>query len=93
MYTLDDANKTMWRHNFHRTTSADGLDAVETSYRVVKRIDANTWEVEPAASAPCNGGVPAPALARLKDTPTIESLQLNNDGLYYLPFKLTLIRK
>ena len=92
-YTLNDANKTQWRHNFRRTSSTDGLDVVETSYAVLTRIDANTWEVEPVASAPCNNSVPAPALARLKDTPTVSSLQLNNDGLYYLPFKLTLIRK
>ncbi len=93
MYILDDAKKTQWRHNFHRTSSSDGLDVVETSYAVVTRIDANTWEVEPSASAPCNSSVPSPSLARLKDTPTVGPLRLNNDGLYSLRFKLTLIRK
>ncbi|MEK6285866.1 MAG: hypothetical protein AABO57_09015 [Acidobacteriota bacterium] len=92
-YTLNDAKKTQWRHNFHRTSSASGLDVSQTAYGVVTRIDADTWEVEPAGTAACNNSVPEPALARLKDTPTVGALRLNNDGLYSLRFKLTLLRK
>lgn len=92
-YTLNDAKKTQWRHNFHRTSSASGLDVSQTAYGVVTRIDADTWEVDPAATAACNSSVPGPALARLVDTPTVGRFQFNNDGLYSLRFKLTLVRK
>jgi hypothetical protein len=92
-YTLNDAKKTQWRHNFHRTSSSDGLDVSQTAYGVVTRVGQDEWRVEPDATAACNSNVPGPALARLKDTPTVGAFQLNNDGLYSLRFKLTLYRK
>ena len=66
-YTLNDSKKTQWRHNFHRTSSASGLDMSQTAYAVVSRLNADSWEVEPSSTASCNSGSPAPALARLVD--------------------------
>ena len=71
-----------YAQNFPNSSSA--------SYAVVTRIDANTWEVEPKAST-CNTG--AATVAELNDLPLTGPGGLTNNGMYYMPFKLTLVRK
>lgn len=86
-YTLSDAKKTQWRHNFHRELLS--FDLSQTSYAVVTRTDVNTWEVEPKASS-CN---PANAVAKVFDTPSKGPFNFTDDGHYSMPFKLTLTRQ
>jgi len=95
-----DAGKTFWSHNFHRPQSAGTIDVNQTSYGVVTCTAADVngkcvmWEVEPKAdsgSLQCAGNGTVPGLARLIDTPARG--QRNDSGLYFLPFKLTLVRK
>jgi hypothetical protein len=88
-FTWQDAKKTQWRNDFHRGQQFPA-QANQTSYAVVTRIDLDTWEVEPKSNS-CNTGMPT--VVELLDTPTKGSFNFTDDGLYYMPFKLTLRRK
>lgn len=83
---------TQWRNSFQRNLSP--FDISQTSYGVVTRTNADTWEVEPKGS-PCpglpNSGLPT--VARISHNSTRGKLVHNDDGLYYMPFKLTLRRR
>ena len=77
-----------WRNNFHYMQNFPNSSI--TAYGVVTRLDANTWEVEPKASA-CNPGVAT--VAELNDIPLSGPGGLTNNGMYYMPFKLTLVKR
>lgn len=77
-----------WRNNFNYAQNFPNSSL--TSYAVVTRIDANTWEIEPKVST-CNTGIAT--VAELNDIPLSGPGGLTNNGMYYMPFKLTLVRK
>lgn len=81
-------NGTGWRSNFRKGNNFPNTPLA--SYGVVTRLDANTWEVEPRASS-CNPGTAT--VGELNDIPLSGPGSLTNNGMYYLPVKITLVRK
>lgn len=77
-----------WRNNFRKANNFPNTPLA--SYGVVTRLDTNTWEVEPKASS-CNQGTAT--VSELNDIPLSGPGNLTNNGMYYMPFKLTLVRK
>ncbi|MBA2647912.1 MAG: hypothetical protein H0U81_14030 [Pyrinomonadaceae bacterium] len=83
---------TQWRNSFQRNLSP--FDISQTSYGVITRTNADTWEVEPKGSSCSNPPSPSsPTVARISHNSTRGKLVHNDDGLYYMPFKLTLRRR
>ena len=88
-----DASNVLWRNGFHRNRDLPGSQA-GTSYAVVTRTDADTWEVEPRAlSCPADYENPA-GMARVFTHEWVRGKTVYTDyGLYSLPFRLTLTRQ
>ena len=78
---------------YHRNVFQRPPGGNATSYLVVTRTDADTWEAEPK-DAPCNtaatGGVPL--VGRLLTAPNILG-PFTDRGTFYLPFKMLLERQ
>jgi hypothetical protein len=86
--TFTDFNQTQYRHDFHRPLNS--FDVSTTSFLVVTRTSSTIWDVEPK-SADCNTG--SPKVIRLFQTPTRANFSFTDDGLFYMPFKMTLQAK
>jgi hypothetical protein len=91
-----DASNVLWRNGFHRNRDLLGTQD-GTSYAVVTRTDANTWEVEPRAFS-CPGydnTYENPAgVAGVFTHESVRGKTVYTDyGLYSLPFRLTLTRQ
>ena len=87
-----DASNVLWRNGFYRNPDLLGPQD-GTSYAVVTRTGAVTWEVEPSALS-CSG-YPNPAgMARVFTQESDRGKWVYTDyGLYSLPFRLTLTRQ
>jgi len=87
-----DASNVLWRNGFHRNRDLPGPQA-GTSYAVVTRTDADTWEVEPRALS-CPGYDNPAGMARVFTQESDRGKWVYTDyGLYSLPFHLTLTRQ
>ena len=86
-FTDDDTHQTLYRTHYRRALNT--FDVSQTSYLVVTRIDANTWELEPKAAA-CNANAP---VAKLFSYATHGHSNTTDHGLYSMPFKMTLVRQ
>jgi hypothetical protein len=65
-----------------------GDEVTGTSYALVTRTSADTWEVEPVA--PC---LDVPTVGKLHTSTTRGKTTYTSYGKYYLPFKLTVTRQ
>jgi hypothetical protein len=93
MSTLSDSN-AQWRTSYRRPANGPVQDS---SYAVVTRVDADTWEVEPKDAA-CNvdhlnGITPIPTVATVIRAAIKGQFVAVDYGTYYMPFKLTLRRR
>jgi hypothetical protein len=92
-FTWADKKKTQWRNNFHRSDTFPEQYA-KTSYGVVTCVAADalgkctSWTLEPKGD--CSG---YDSIAELIDTPTVGPFNFTDNGLFYLPFKLALVRR
>ena len=89
-----DASNVLWRNGFHRNRDLPGSQA-GTSYAVVTRTDADTWEVEPRADNLSCPGYDNPAgMARVFTQESVRGKWVYTDyGLHSLSFRLTLTRQ
>lgn len=85
-----DADGVNWRNNYRYANNFP--DSYRSSYAVVTRIDASTWEIEPKPSS-CNGNGANPGVAEVNDRAGKGLGTLTTNGLYYVPVKLTLTKK
>lgn len=94
-WTFDSQDgTTQWRNSFQRNLSP--FDISQTSYGIVTRTDADTWEVEPKGSScsnPPSSSSSLATVARVSHSSTRGKSVHTDDGLYYMPFKLTLRRR
>ena len=87
-----DASNVLWRNGFHRNRDLPGPQD-GTSYAVVTRTDADTWEVEPRALS-CPGYDNPAGMARVFTQESVRGKWVYTDyNLYSLPFRLTLTRQ
>ena len=87
-----DASNVLWRNGFHRNRDLPGPQD-GTSYAVVTRTDADTWEVEPRALS-CSGYNNPAGVAGVFTHESVRGKTVYTDyGLYSLPFRLTLTRQ
>ena len=87
-----DASNVLWRNGFHRNRDLPGSQD-GTSYAVVTRTDADTWEVEPRTFS-CPGYENPAGMARVFTHESVRGKTVYTDyGLYSLPFRLTLTRQ
>jgi hypothetical protein len=89
-YTLEDANKTQYRHAYQRG-GLKGIDPAETgqtAFLKVTRTGQDTWVVE--STNTCNE---YSDVAQIVETPTVGKFNFKSRGLYRMPFRLFLTRK
>jgi hypothetical protein len=87
-FTDNDANGTMYRNHYRRALGSH--DVSGTSWLVVTRIDADTWELEPRVDVcnPTNAGI-----TKLFSWTTRGKTVTKDLGTWLLPFKMTLQRQ
>jgi hypothetical protein len=87
-----DASNVLWRNGFHRNRDLPGSQD-GTSYAVVTRTDADTWEVEPRVLS-CSGYENPDGMARVFTHELVRGKTVYTDyDLHSLPFRLTLTRQ
>lgn len=86
--SFEDGDDLFHANRFRRYVS----DTSESSFLVVTRMDANTWEAEPKP-ATCNTGAATPYVGTLATSPAIIGEPYTNRGDFHLNFKMTLRRR
>lgn len=88
-FDLNTTDKASFRNLYQRPGSP--FDVSATSYALVTRVTASSWEVETGSASCDTSGY---AVALLMEVRTTKRTSTSVDrGLYHLPFRLTLIVK